>query len=464
MKILALCDSPTLTTGFGRVAQNLLRRFAAAGAVVDVWAIAFKGWEYKKHPYINEFFPAGGGGEWCAPQALTLFLAQLARGGYTHVWIMQDTFLLSPNGFPKTLAKVCRERNIHSTLYFPVDAELHPDWTNIISAVDAPVAYTYYGKGMAERALAKTDFGPRAPIQVVPHGVDTNLHQPCSRERHLELRDTFWNMRWMEPDDFLMLNVNMNQRRKDVARSLEIEAELKRRGVPAKLLMHMPETSPDQLSLTMVAQQLGLRPEVDWSHHGALFRHGQSTVTEEKLVELYQLADCYLTTSLGEGWGLGITEALGCGLPVAVPRHTACQEIAEGLMARGMGDRVIHMLPEEHAWFLENDNSRRRSRTNVKDAADKIQVYYDSGRWKEKPQLTPEVREWLSWDRIAAEFLKLMGSAECGVRSADSVQTSEGNVRHLNFEELNPGKFGSGTCPSAIEQPVTPGVRIESPA
>jgi glycosyltransferase involved in cell wall biosynthesis len=49
----------------------------------------------------------------------------------------------------------------------------------------------------------------------------------------------------------------------------------------------------------------------------------------------------YLSTSLGEGWGLGVTEALAAGLPVAVPRHTSCLEIQNGLEQRGMGDRVL---------------------------------------------------------------------------------------------------------------------------
>ena len=36
----------------------------------------------------------------------------------------------------------------------------------------------------------------------------------------------------------------------------------------------------------------------------------------ERLLQLYVNCDCYVSTSLGEGWGLPIIEAIQCGLPV----------------------------------------------------------------------------------------------------------------------------------------------------
>lgn len=409
MKILALCDSVTLTTGFGRVAQNLFRRWASAGAVIDLWGIAFNGWSYKQHPYVNEIFPGGAGGQWYQPVNLTLFLGQLQRGGYTHVWIMQDTFLLSPNDFPKGLKAVCKKFKIHSTLYFPVDAALDPKWTKIISAVQVAVAYTEYGKAEALEKLKMAGPLTAMPdIQVLGHGVDTGIYEPFAMEDRAALRENFWTKKWVGPKDFLMVNVNTNQRRKDVARSLEILAEVRARGVPAKLLMHMAETSGDGLSLAAVAGQLGLRADVDWAHHGPLFRGSQGAMTEAKMVEMYNTGDCYLTTTLGEGWGLGITEALACGLPVAMPMHTSCAEIYLGLTKYSMGNRVIPMAVEPHGLYLENDNTRRRQRTDVTDAANQIEAYYKLGTWQERPVLNPEVKEWLSWDRIAREFLAVM--------------------------------------------------------
>lgn len=431
MKILCLCDSLTLTSGFARVASNLLRRWAAKGATIDCWGIAFQGWGYKKHPYINTFFPAGTGraeDHWASAQRLEIFLAQLKTGEYTHVWIMQDTFQLVNFDFPVAFRQICAEQGIRSMYYFPVDAELDPEWSDIIAAVDVPVAYTEYGKAKAGQALAARkaqlaagrneprDIGRTGEglnydvsVRVLPHGVDTTIYHPIADR--MEVRKRFWNKEFAGPDDFLMVNVNVNQRRKDVARSLELLKAVRNLGVPAKLAMHMSPVSDDGLNLELVGRQLGLRHNQDWCHHGHLFVQGQSRLSEDGLVQLYNVADLYLTTSLGEGWGLGITEALACGTPVAVPAHTSCGEIASAISDHGLTDMVVPLPTEKGDLVQGLDNSRCRPRVSLDEAALALRAYYDSGVWKKRFGLTQPVREWLAWDRIAREMLQWMKEA-----------------------------------------------------
>lgn len=42
---------------------------------------------------------------------------------------------------------------------------------------------------------------------------------------------------------------------------------------------------------------------------------------EEKLADVYRNADCFVSPTKGEGWGITIMEAMACGLPVIVPRN-----------------------------------------------------------------------------------------------------------------------------------------------
>jgi glycosyltransferase involved in cell wall biosynthesis len=400
MRILAFCDSPTLTSGFAKVAQNLFRRWHNDGAEIDVWGIGFVGWGYRRAPYVNQLFPGGVGSDWNTLPRLELFLSQLASGGYTHLWLMQDTFMLSVADFPAKVREICNQRNIHSTLYFPVDAPLDPEWTDIIAAVDVPVAYTHYGKREAE--AKGQERGHTFSCEVLPHGVDTDIYSPIVERG--ELRKQLWQQPWVGPDDFLLLNVNANQRRKDVSRCLEILCQLRQQGVPAKLLMHMPETSGEGLSLEAVGRQFGLKLLEDWAHHGFYFRRGNAVLGEAELAKYYNVADLYLTTTLGEGWGLGITEALACGCPAAVPLHTACQEIYEQI-AEG---RMVGLPTEYNGVVLDGDNSRVRHRVNVQPAVNLIRDYYESGAWRIRPELSPSTERWLSWGRIASEMLRLM--------------------------------------------------------
>jgi len=409
MKLLALCDAPTLTSGFARVAANLLRRWSAE-AEIDVWGVGFVGWGYERAPYVKRMLPAGP--DWATPQKLQLFLAQLKTGGYTHLWMMQDTFLLSQEGFPAGLRGVCQSKGIHSTLYFPVDARLDPEWTDIIAAVDCAIAYTAYGASQASRAGKQR--GHEIHCEVLPHGVDTNVYRPLGDRA--ELRKKLWTQEWVGPDDFLIINVNANQRRKDVTRSLEVLRALRQHDVPAKLLMHMPESSAAGLSLMTVGEQLGLEPVKDWGHSEPYFRRDNALLGEEDLARFYNVADLYLTTSLGEGWGLGITEALACGCPAAVPLHTACGELVEelGAMVNGGigGTRLLGLPIEKHGVVCDMDNSRVRYRVEVEEAARLIANYYGGYEWKERPEFPQMAEQWLSWDRIAAKMLRLMKRRE----------------------------------------------------
>lgn len=51
-------------------------------------------------------------------------------------------------------------------------------------------------------------------------------------------------------------------------------------------------------------------------------------VADERLVELYAGAACFLFPSLGEGFGLPLLEAMACGAPVVMSDRPALGEVA----------------------------------------------------------------------------------------------------------------------------------------
>lgn len=430
-KVLALVDSPTLATGFARVAQNLFPHWTAAGVAVEVWAIGFDGTGYGAVPW--PLYPAGGGGVWASPIYLERFLQLLATGGYTHCFILQDTFQFSPQ-FCQTLLHVCSQKQIRSLLYFPVDAPLEPAWVDIIGAVDVAVAYTGYGAAEAQKQLAAR--GMRVPLTVLPHGVDREIYQPhaARAEARQMWKIVLANGKeavWLRPDDFCLLSVNANQRRKDPARPLEILAALIRRGVPARLVLHCRAKTPYGCDLEAVGRQLGLELWRDWVHSGDLFGVGDTTymgrdargqpligssVSQLDMARMYNAADLCLSTSLGEGWGFSFTEALACGCPVALPQHTSCGELVTKLAAmdpavsQHYAARQLCPLDASDTIVLgEVDSlSRVRQRVTLPQAADTLEQYYHSGWWRERRPLPRAAQEWLSWPRIAGEMLELL--------------------------------------------------------
>lgn len=414
IKILALCDSPAkrpagmpgglTTTGFARVAKNIFSEWPWNNAQlverIDIWGIGFDGWGYEGVPW--RIFPAGP--EWNSRIGLMRFLNFLNMGDYTHVWILGDAnvfcFGEGDKSFPANLKNICKRKGMRSMLYFPVDANAF-DGMEILSAVDVAVTFTDYGKTCVIAEASRR--GVKVPtIHVLPHGLEPWFQPAANNEERMRIRDEIISgtERFVKPDDFLIVNVNKNEWRKDPLRSLEILRGLRRRNVPAKMILRMaPLSNCNGTALKWAADQLGLRDGVDWFYLEGL--------TEEELVKLYRAADLYLTTTLGEGWGLGITEALGCGTPVAMPEHTACGEIGR---KTGLEDDVL-WLPTECGSVMGND-TRLRRRVDLSASVTLIQkfwrdTYVNRARAK-RIELSAAAREWMSWPRIAHEMLKLL--------------------------------------------------------
>ena len=53
-------------------------------------------------------------------------------------------------------------------------------------------------------------------------------------------------------------------------------------------------------------------------------------IKTEELVKLYNLATCYVSTSLNEGFGMPQLEAMKCGCPVVSPNNSAMSEVVSG--------------------------------------------------------------------------------------------------------------------------------------
>lgn len=392
--ILGCGDTPTAFTGFADVVRNVYTSFEKRGAAIDHWAIGFRGdnyWEYPQwrlHPTGHPWF-----------MKLAGYLQLLNSGQFTHAFLLGDPNAFCSTDFPKQFRHVCATKGIRSMLYFPVDAPMERPWCDMISCVDVPVTYTEYGVRQVREAecLAK--------VHVVPHGVDSAFFQPLPDRkailREIIIKPTkFSSRQFADEADFLILNVNKNEWRKDPFRSLEILAGLKARGVRAKLIMRMaPKSQMAGTELEVAARHLGLVQDEDWIH--------LPDVTSDTLRNLYNAADLYLTTTMGEGWGLGITEALACGCPVAMPMHTACSEIHDGLLSRNYGGSA-HCVPlplgEQVCGPID---SRIRRRVDLDAAVERIAEFISRPRGP-RIELPPAAKEWLSWDRVGGELMRLL--------------------------------------------------------
>jgi glycosyltransferase involved in cell wall biosynthesis len=397
--LLVVGDSPTVSTGFGAVIRALLPRWQPHFERIDVWGVNYTGWP---HSFPYRIYPAGN--NWNYDDKLAQLASRILAGDYTHLFILTDCHMLAAGDLPKGFRNLCDKKGIHLTFYYPVDATLDKDWLELPALADCAITYTGYG--LKETLCARPNM---KPPHVIGHGVDTAQFYP--REDRMSIREEEFKG-WVTSQDFLIVNVNRNERRKAPHHSLQILERLRHKHhVYAKMVMHMPNVSPsDYTNLESIGEQLGIPVGEYWKHSDDLFTNGNARLPEDGLNRLYNAADMVLSTSLGEGWGLSTgSEGPAAGCRIACPDHTACGEIARKMECLGQAGQFTLLPLSSQCVVNMLDTSRLRFPVDVEKSAEIIAGIIKDGGSPSRFILNDAVKEWLSWDRIAGEFLRVMG-------------------------------------------------------
>jgi glycosyltransferase involved in cell wall biosynthesis len=281
----------------------------------------------------------------------------LASGEFDLFFAMQDLNVMQPtyhliDAFKKELAK--KKRPFKAIHYFPVDSYLRKDWVKDIEAVDKLITYTNYGVSEFEKLS-------NIKVDVLPHGIDLDTFKPVSADEKKELRKKHFEG---FEDKKILISVNRNQGRKDIGATLiGFQKFLNEQSDKSNYLlyMHMNPTDPMGNNLIKICEDLGISGNVAFPPN---FSENKGEKIEE-LAEKYQCADVFISTTKGEGWGLTITEAMACGIPVIAPLHTSIKEISDdGTLIFPLNHKIQHIGL--------NDNDRVREIVHPNEVASTI--------------------------------------------------------------------------------------------
>lgn len=392
-RILALCDF-ACASGFAQVAENIIANLAVTDQYqIDIVAINYYGMPNKwltAFPSIR-LFPAGfvSNGDMFGRQGL---LQLLTSGQYDILWTLQDTFIV------ETIAKQILE--IRNTLisngsksfkwiyYYPIDASPKENWIkDSVAMADVPVAYTTYGK---EETL-KWAPDIKSKLLDIPHGVDTKAFYPLEAEKIKEFRHKYF--KGLADDKFLITNVNRNQKRKDIPRTLQILSLLKKQVPNCILYLHMKKSDVGW-NLLEAARNYDLQPELDFIIPEQ-FDENQG-LPIEIMNHIYNASDVVVTTTLGEGWGLSLTEAMATKTLVVAPNQTSITEIVKDhgvLIAAGISvtDWIV----------LDNDNERMRPIVSVPHFVDALaKIAQDPSKYDHLREAGYIYAQSLDWDIV----------------------------------------------------------------
>jgi glycosyltransferase involved in cell wall biosynthesis len=220
--------------------------------------------------------------------------------------------------------------------YIPLDVDfLIPVAFDVMRHCDVAVIYTEQGVRVVERFLPECI----GKVSAIGLGTQPDVFYPFTQEERLAVRKKIF---FVQDDTFIVINVNRNQARKDIARSMSLFHMFHEKYPHSLFYVHAIN---DDFGGNLIMQALLAGCKIDVTPPEIVFSSlsASSPWPEQNLNELYNAADCLISTAYGEGWGICTTEALCAELPVLVPGNTANFDIVghneeRGYLARTGGD------------------------------------------------------------------------------------------------------------------------------
>jgi glycosyltransferase involved in cell wall biosynthesis len=310
-KILVVGDSPTVKTGFSRVCEQICLGLYNAGHQVILLGVNDPA---DRHDYPFYIYPAFSiqGQDVLGLQKLPQVIAKEKPDVvllFNDCWVCEQYYM--------QIQKQYEVGNFKLFAYFPVDSHGYmPFLVKWLHEIDGVATYTQFGVDVLKAAKFKGE------AQVFPHGVDTKTFYPVGK---LEARHQLGLSNLKQ--DFVVLNANRNQPRKRIDLTIKGFAKFAQGKDDVWLYLHMgtkdvgwdviPLFEREMRAYGNVVDRLVLTDKSP--------RPG--SVPEAMLNLIYNSADVYVNTSLGEGWSLTNMEASICGVPQVVPNHSACAEL-----------------------------------------------------------------------------------------------------------------------------------------
>jgi glycosyltransferase involved in cell wall biosynthesis len=159
----------------------------------------------------------------------------------------------------------------------------------------------------------------------------------------------------------------------------------------------MSPTDATGINIYRACTQLGISEFVHFPEKDE-YKKGLGYSVEE-LNEIYNCLDCFVTTTTAEGWGLTVTEAMACELPIVAPMHTSLKEITEN----GEACYAVTMM-YEHFQIADYENVRHIP-DPVITGVEMMKAFKDVSHNKYPHNSACEdILEKYDWDKIAKSW------------------------------------------------------------
>ena len=382
MAKILYCGDCAIQTGFGRVAENVLKALATEHEVV---ALAVNYWG-DPHDLPYKLYPAQNGGS--DPFGTHRIKEVLYQEKPDIVFVINDIWVA--NRLWEVAKPLKDELAFKWYVYFPVDSYgFFPEVFAPAEEWDGMGTYTNFGLEEVQKT------GCDLPCDVIPHGIDRESFFKIDKAEARSMFD-------LNPKDFVVFNGNRNQPRKRIDLTIKGFLKFAKDKPDAKLWLHMGRKDQgwDIVPLfKRVARDYGVDPK-----DRLVLTANEFDVTKclpmKQLNVAYNCADVGVNTCLGEGWGLVNFEQAATGVAQIVPDHTSLKEIFSS----------IPRIPIE-SWEVDRNYGLDRGQPSPEGLASILDHYYNNREDLNK------VADWchnmtqqeiFGWDVIGEAFLKVV--------------------------------------------------------
>lgn len=258
-----------------------------------------------------------------------------------------------------------------------------------VDGYNNPPAWQSLGKVVKRVAMSKFGQDAMPGSELVYHGVDTGNYIP--KDKKTSKRELGF-----DPKRFLVLRVDKNSVRKNYADTYRAMRPLLRKYGDMDLHFHCQPLSPDGVDLrAFISGDEDIRDRVSFSREIG----GFTGWSDDQMATLYSAADLFVSTSMGEGFGLTLAESMACGTPVIAQDVSAISEVV------GPGGVLI---PPSRPWT--SPMGQEQMLPDVEGFSREIEHLYIAAGTRRKLAIAgrEHVERSFSWDEAARRFHELI--------------------------------------------------------
>ena len=395
IKVLCYMDSPSCATGFGTVSRNICEGLYKTGRYqIDILGVNFWG---DPHQFPYRIWPTGTNPQ-KDPYGRQKVMSMIPQMDFDILFLLQDSFILE--FVPKLTEHLIKHRDkpFRSILYYPVDSIIKQPWAENIKPANYLVAYSEFGK---RETLKRID---RPDIEVIPHGVNTAEYYPLPKEEVDKFKKQYFGP---FANHFIISNVNRNQQRKDIPRTIMAFKEFRKQVPNSILYLHMAINDQGwDLSEVCKSFEMDITKDVIFPKN---FGPNQG-YPRHILNLLYNCSDVVVSTTLGEGFGLAWMEAMGAKTPIIMPANTMLPEF----ITEEIGWLCDSGSDPSHWTVIQFDNEVPRPLVDVDSLTKTLVEIYNNP--EEAKRRAENAYKWINtkmdWQRsIAPMWVKLFDKA-----------------------------------------------------